>query len=411
MPVAKQDHRSLGELARRAAEGDKAAFDALYRATAEAQYFQAVALLRDEHLAMDAVQESYLALHHALPGIEKPQAVVAYLNRCTFQCCRRLLRKEEQAVPVEEETLDRLPQRASTEELGRREAALALQQELARLPEEQRLIVIRHYYQGERLADIAAEMGMSLSTVKRQLRQAKSRLRRGLGQLAVVPLGVALPRQLQKAAHTLGSRASLPPAPVRGQVSVWAVGASATLTAAAALLAAQMLAAPTLTAGVPGEASVRTAVLEAAVRGRPVDGVLVEGPGGETAWMAEPEGGRYTLPVGENGRYTLTAFAGERAVCSAAVTVGCIDREGPVPRSAALQEGRLSVTPEEDPAGLSEEDCYLCQGEARYPLRLQGERLVLEEALPSGDYLLVLTDKLGNRSETPLSLASSPAER
>ena len=36
MPVAKQDHRSLGELARRAAEGDKAAFDALYRATAEA---------------------------------------------------------------------------------------------------------------------------------------------------------------------------------------------------------------------------------------------------------------------------------------------------------------------------------------------------------------------------------------
>ena len=60
------DHRSLGELARRAAEGDKAAFDALYRATAEAQYFQAVALLRDEHLAMDAVQESYLALHLSL---------------------------------------------------------------------------------------------------------------------------------------------------------------------------------------------------------------------------------------------------------------------------------------------------------------------------------------------------------
>ena len=53
--------------------------------------------------------------------------------------------------------------------------------------------VIRHYYQGERLADIATEMGMSLSTVKRQLRQAKGRLRRGLGQLAVVPLGLALP--------------------------------------------------------------------------------------------------------------------------------------------------------------------------------------------------------------------------
>ena len=189
------------------------------------------------------------------------------------------------------------------------------------------------------------------------------------------------------------------------------MGASATLTAAAALLAAQMLAAPTLTADVPGEASVRTAVLEAAVHGRPVDGVLVEGPGGETAWMAEPEGGRYTLPVGENGRYTLTAFAGERAVCSAAVTVGCIDREGPVPRSAALQEGRLSVALEEDPAGLDAEGCYLCQGEARYPLRLQGEQLVLEQTLPSGDYLLVLTDKLGNRSETPLSLASPPAER
>lgn len=411
MPVVKQDHRSLGELARQAAEGDRAAFEALYRATAEAQYFQAVALLRDEHLAMDAVQESYLALHHALPDIEKPQAVVAYLNRCTFQCCRRLQRKAGRVVPVGEEALEQLPQRASTEELGRRETALALQQELARLPEEQRLIVIRHYYLGERLADIAAEMGMSLSTVKRQLRQAKARLRRGLGQLAVVPLGLALPRQLQTAAHTLGSRAALPPAPVQGRISGWAVGAGATLTAAVTLLAAQLLAAPGLTAVAPGETPARTAMLEAVIRGRPVDGVLAEGPGGESAWMVGPEGGRYTLPVGENGRYTLTAFAGERAVCSAAVTVGCIDREGPVPRSAALQEGRLSVALEEDPAGLDAEGCYLCRGEARYPLQPEGEQLVLEQTLPSGDYLLVLTDRLGNQSETPLSLASPPAEQ
>ena len=127
--------------------------------------------------------------------------------------------------------------------------------------------------------------------------------------------------------------------------------------------------------------------------------------------MVGPEGGRYTLPVGENGRYTLTAFAGERAVCSAAVTVGCIDREGPVPRSAALQEGHLSVALEEDPAGLDAEGCYLCRGEARYPLQPEGEQLVLGQSLPSGDYLLVLTDRLGNRSETPLSLAPPPAEQ
>ena len=47
----------------------------------------------------------------------------------------------------------------------------------------------------------------------------------------------------------------------------------------------------------------------------------------------------------------------------------------------------------------------------RYPLQPEGEQLVLGQSLPSGDDLLVLTDRLGNQSETPLSLASPPTEQ
>ena len=70
-------HKQLGRWLEQAQQGDEGAFAKLYAATVEAQYYQAMALLGNPHLADDAVQDSYASLYKNAANIRDPQAVVA----------------------------------------------------------------------------------------------------------------------------------------------------------------------------------------------------------------------------------------------------------------------------------------------------------------------------------------------
>ncbi len=240
--VLSVSHKQLGQWLEAARQGDEEAFAKLYAATVEAQYYQALALLGDPHLADDAVQDSYASLYKNAANIRDPQAVVAYLNRATHSCCQTILRRERRAPPAEGEPLSTLPDAASgEEELSRREVSIALRQALQRLPQREKIAAIRFYCQQIPLRQIAQELGCSTATVKRALNSAKAKLRLYLkDSFALVPAGLALRWALPRSSEECARQACLPQPPRRPLPLLAAIAASA-LTGALVLLAGQGL--------------------------------------------------------------------------------------------------------------------------------------------------------------------------
>ena len=97
-----QSHQELGELVRRARQGDRAAFEALYHATVLPLYYRTLSFLGDKEAAQDIVQQTYLLLWQKLDGLQRPETVVAWLNRTAqLQCYQHVDRaRRRSAVPL-----------------------------------------------------------------------------------------------------------------------------------------------------------------------------------------------------------------------------------------------------------------------------------------------------------------------
>ncbi|MBC2870162.1 sigma-70 family RNA polymerase sigma factor [Bittarella massiliensis] len=394
MEEKRMGHRQLEQLLLRAREGDEQAFAQLYRATCRAQWVQARALLGSDALAEEAVQESYLSLFRHMGELGNPRALVAYLNRSTYFACQNLRRVEARRAATGEELLDALPDgdprtlpEAVADQRGRTAALLAA---LDKLPQRQRQAVVLRYFQRQTLPQIAAVLGCSEMTVKRELDRAKKALRGNLsGWLpAVLPLGIALRRAgEQPAPWQLGEV----PLPVAGV----AAGLVLAVTAGIALL--------------PTPQILETAVWQAGGRA----GVTARVAGAETAWLEDGDGNRYALERGEdgfsllpvkNGSYTLQAEGGNGRRVQTAVSVTGADEEPPTLAEAYGQAGLVTVRLT-DPAGVDWERSFLlgADGALYRPLEAEGERARFD--LPSGSYTLVAQDLLGNRGRGELTVS------
>jgi RNA polymerase sigma-70 factor, ECF subfamily len=167
------------DLVVRAREGDHDAFaelatQSLGRLTAAARM-----ILRDEYGAQDAVQDTLIEVWRSLPGLRDPDRFHAWLHRLLVRACFSQIRSAKGRGAIEV----RLTPRDEPETAGG-ERALAihdqLERGLARIPPEQRAVVVLVYYFDLPLADAAEAMGIPLGTTKSRLSRASSSLRGAL---------------------------------------------------------------------------------------------------------------------------------------------------------------------------------------------------------------------------------------
>ena len=138
------------------------------------------ALLRDDGLAEDAVQEAFISALHRMACLRDLEAFPAWLRQIVRTECMRTLRARKE-LPLEEtaaETPDDKP--SAREEMERQEMARMLHEAVASLPDLEREPVEMFYFEERSIGDISDALGAPRGTVKRRLHDARGRLRKML---------------------------------------------------------------------------------------------------------------------------------------------------------------------------------------------------------------------------------------
>jgi len=164
---------------RRAAEsgGDAdrfAAFETLAETHIYEAYKLANAILADPPAAQDAVHDAFVKAWERWSSLRDPAKFDAWFRRIVVNTCRDQLReaKHRQAVDVAGQT--DLAARDSSLDVDER---LQVEQALARLKPDDRILLALRYYHDLKLEDIADFLDVPTGTVKSRLSTAHTKLR------------------------------------------------------------------------------------------------------------------------------------------------------------------------------------------------------------------------------------------
>ena len=165
------------ELVEAARHGDHEAFEVLAAGAADRLFAVARLILRDTHLAEDAVQEALVHAWRQLPRLRDPERWDAWLYRLLVNACndqgryRRRYAVEVQMIRTEPTATD------DVAALGDRDQ---LERGFRRLKPEHRTAVVLHHYLGLSVPEVADAMGVPLGTAKSRIHYATEALRAAL---------------------------------------------------------------------------------------------------------------------------------------------------------------------------------------------------------------------------------------
>jgi RNA polymerase sigma-70 factor, ECF subfamily len=174
-------------LARAAAEGSAEAFRAIVERHQDAVYRLVVRMVRDQALAEDIAQETFLKAYRALPGYDPRWKLSSWLLKIAHNATIDHIRRQRlDTTPLdlgpESETGSPIDHLADTSELDAeqrlRGRALArdLQTVLAELEPAYRELLLMRFQEGLAYQDIADATGLPLGTVKVRLHRGRKRL-------------------------------------------------------------------------------------------------------------------------------------------------------------------------------------------------------------------------------------------
>jgi RNA polymerase sigma-70 factor (ECF subfamily) len=149
--------------------------ESLYRTHGPMVLRRCRALLRDENKAVDAMHDVFVELLRRESRLDARAPGGLLLTTATHVCLNRLRSARRRPEDPDEDLLARIAALGSDAEnlsLARR----ALDRIFGDQPESTRLIAVLLYVDGLTLEEVAAEVGMSVSGVRKRLRTLRARL-------------------------------------------------------------------------------------------------------------------------------------------------------------------------------------------------------------------------------------------
>jgi RNA polymerase sigma factor (sigma-70 family) len=148
-------------------------------------------VLGDTHLAQDVVQEAFLTAYQKIDQLRDPAAFPAWLKRIVLTYCNRVTRrKSPYLLPLEDENTgadESTPLHddpaVSAEEREREEQ---VNRAVQGLPEQERVVTELFYITGYSQQEIAEQLALPLTTVKKRLQYARERLRETMPPMSML---------------------------------------------------------------------------------------------------------------------------------------------------------------------------------------------------------------------------------
>lgn len=163
------------DLVLRAQRGDEQAFEALALQSHARLQRVAVGILRDPHLAEDAVQQALLGIWRDIRGLRDPARFEGWSYRLLVRICYAEVKRQpswtsdtnvpEARVPIAADEYDAIAHRDQ------------LERAFAQLPVDHRVVVVLHRLKGMPLEQIAEILEVPVGTVKSRLSRAMEGLR------------------------------------------------------------------------------------------------------------------------------------------------------------------------------------------------------------------------------------------
>jgi RNA polymerase sigma-70 factor, ECF subfamily len=172
------------DLVERAAAGDEDSFETLVRLSAGRLFAIAHRIVRDHHLAEDALQVTLVTIWDELPRLRDPDRFDAWSYRLITRASVAAAKRERRGGPIvrllpEEGGADAAAT-ARSDDLNRIADRDQLERGFLRLTPDQRAILVLQHYKGLSLAEIADILGIPIGTAGSRLHHASRALRAAL---------------------------------------------------------------------------------------------------------------------------------------------------------------------------------------------------------------------------------------
>lgn len=170
----------IKKLVLQAAQGNTAAFGALYEETGRTVYFSCLKLLGDPQLAEDITQETYLTALQKLGTLAQPENFPAWVNRIGINLCKMHFRNNSAPEDNSEEIIEEIPDEGLIpEEYVSNDAKRKIIMDIIDtvLTEEQRRSVILYYFDMLTVPEIAEVMNCTTGTVTSRLSAARKKIK------------------------------------------------------------------------------------------------------------------------------------------------------------------------------------------------------------------------------------------
>jgi|GEM_PF-826603 len=168
-----------------AQNGDSLAQSELFSAFYNDVYYFALKTVKDEDLACDITQETFIEIINTLGNLKEPAAFVTWMKQITYHQCTRYFKKKKDVIISEDEEghsiFDELSEDSSEfipdEALDQKDFKKTILSLLDELSEEQRSAVLMYYFEELSVSQIAEIQGVSEGTVKSRLNYARKALK------------------------------------------------------------------------------------------------------------------------------------------------------------------------------------------------------------------------------------------
>lgn len=180
-----EDSRArLAEYVRKAQAGDPDAFTYIFANTNAMIMRYCRQYLKDEALAEDALQETFLSAFRKINDIKDPMLFIAWLKQIAFHVCyditSKYLSKQNELTDevILESVMDSNESANPEDSFFSEDEKKRLGEALEKFPPKEREVIVLRYYRDLKIDEIAVATNLSRSTVKRQLKSGTGRLKK-----------------------------------------------------------------------------------------------------------------------------------------------------------------------------------------------------------------------------------------